>query len=184
MEKAKEGKSKVLLFRLAKERASKKAAMLALQVTHTIKKESKAESTATKDGNVTSSGRPEVSIEFEALLSDTEIVDMLEYAVDNAEQVEVWEVDIEKPIEGKTNKYEAKYGTGVLEGWETPAEVGTNSSVKTTMKLNGNFEAMKNGATMDELQAETAKAFVYDTIANATKEEAGSIYTPDVTPAG
>lgn len=181
MEKAINGSSKVLAFRLVEERKNKKGAMLALQVTHNTKKETSTESTQTKDGNVNSTTKPAVSIEIEALKSETDIVNMLEYAVDNAKEVEVWEIDIDSPIAGKTNKYKARYGVGLMEGWEDGNQVGTNSTIKTTMKINGGLNVMKEGATLDAMQAETAKAFVYDTIANATKEEAGNLYVPDKT---
>lgn len=181
MEKAVNGSSKVLAFRLVEERKSKKGAMLALQVTHNVKKETSTESTQTKDGNVNSTTKPAVSIEIEALKSETEIVNMLEYAVDNAKEVEVWEIDVDAPIANKPNKYAARYGVGLMEGWEAGNQVGTNSTIKTTLKVNGGLNPMKEGATLDALQAETAKAFVYDTVAGATKEETGNLYTPNTT---
>lgn len=170
------GKEKKLIFRLAAERAFKKAGILALQVTHTYKNESKTESTPTKDGPVVSGGGNEPSIELEALLSDSLICRMLEYAQATGSEVEVWEVNLMKPL--GNGKYEARYGTGLIESWEMPAEMGANSSVKTTMKLNGSFDFLKSGATLDAEQEAAVKALGYDTVANPTAEDLVPVYQP------
>ncbi|EUJ64741.1 phage major tail protein, TP901-1 family [Listeria fleischmannii] len=168
------GKDKKLIFRLMSERPYRKAGILALQVTHTYKSESKTESTQTKDGNVVGGGGKETSLELEALLSDTKTCHMLEYAQDTGSVLEVWEVNLSKPLGG--NKYEARYGTGLLASWEMPAETDKNSSVKTTLNLNGSFGLLKTGATLDAEQQAAVKALGYDTIANPQPEEIVPVY--------
>lgn len=165
------GAKKVLMFRLASERATKDASKLALQVSHTIKYESKSESVMTKDGAVNSSGESTVSIEMEALQSDTETNDLLAYAAKKGLTIEVWEIDFTKPVSGsgETKKYEAQYGTGNLSGWETPAEAEGNASIKTTMNINGAL--VKGHATVTEQQELEAKLFFYDTVKNSQAVE-------------
>lgn len=157
------GAKKVLMFRLLSERANKAAAKLALQVSHTIKLDNKSESTVTKDGAVNSTGESTVSIELEALQSDTDTNDLLEYAVSNGLTLEVWEIDFTKPVEA--GKFEAKYGTGNLSGWEMPAAAEGNATIKTTMNINGKL--VKGHATVSAEQELEAKLFFYDTIAGA-----------------
>lgn len=161
------GTKKVLMFRLASERATKAAAKLALQISHTIKYENKTESTMTKDGSVNSSGESTVSIELEALQSDTDTNDLLEYAAINGLTLEVWEIDFTKKADD--TKYESKYGTGNLSGWETPAEAEGNASIKTTMNINGKL--VKGLATVTAEQELEAKLFFYDTVMDSKAEK-------------
>lgn len=177
MEAAIAGKDKVLAFRLVKERPFKKGALLALQVSHTYKNESKTESTQTKDGNVVAGGGNESSIELEALLSDTETCKLLEYAQATQSEVEAWEINVAKPMAAE-NKFEARYGTGLIESWEIPAEVRTNTSIKTTMKLNGTFDFLKTGATLEREQQEIVKLMGYDTVKDPKAEETVGVYIP------
>lgn len=177
MEAAIAGKDKVLMFRLAKERPFKKAGLLGLQVSHTYKNESKAEKTQTKDGTVVSGGGNEVVIELEALLSDTEMCRLLEYAQASQSLLEVWEVNVAKQMSGE-NKFEARYGTGLIETWEVPAEVGTNTSIKTNMNLNGAFDFLETGATLEREQQEIITLMGYDTVKNATPEKLVGVYIP------
>lgn len=177
MEKAIAGKDKVLVFRLEKERPYKKAGLLALQVSHTYKSEGKTESTQTKDGAVVGGGGNEASIDLEALLSDTEVCKLLEYAQATSSTVEVWEINVSKPMSAK-DKFEARYATGLIESWEIPAEVDSNTSIKTTMKLNGSLDFMKSGATLEREEQEIVKLMGYDTIKDAKAEELVGVYQP------
>lgn len=177
METAIAGKDKVLMFRLVKERPFKKAGFLALQVSHNYKNDSKAEKTQTKDGTVVSGGGNEVVIELEALLSDTDTCKVLEYAQATQSLLEVWEINVSKPMSGE-NKFESRYGTGLIESWEVPAEVGTNTSIKTNMNINGSFDFMETGATLEREQQEIIALMGYDTVKNATPEKLVGVYTP------
>ena len=76
------------------------------------------------------------------------------------------------------NKFEARYGTGLIESWEIPAEVGTNTSIKTTMKLNGTFDFLKTGATLEREQQEIVKLMGYDTVKDPEAEETVGVYIP------
>lgn len=170
------GKDKILMFRLVKERPYKSAAVLSLQTTHTLKMEAKSESTPTKDGIIVGAGEVEFSIELEALLSDTTVAKMLEYCVQTGSTLEVWEINLAKQL--ADNKFEARYGTGVLEGWELPAEVGKNATVKTTMKLNGQFLLMPAGATLDRDNQDAVVNLVYDTVKASAGEVGQYAYEP------
>ena len=169
-----QGDKKILFFRLAKERATKSASKLALQVTHNIKEDKKSETTQTKDGGVVSGGGVEATMDIEALASTTEIVDMLHYAFQKNETLEVWEVNF---ADKKTNgKYASKYATGLLTSWEDSAETGANATIKTTFKANGLF--VKGNATVTQADEAEALAFFYDLAQGASSAEPIPEYTP------
>ena len=172
METPIKGKDRVLMFRLVQDRTKLYATRLALQTTHTIKESSKTDTTATKDGSAASAGELETSIDIEALASDTLTNDMLHYAVKNQLEVEVWEIDFTKPVFGTdgepTGKYASQYGSGYLSDWETPAEVGSNATIKTTLTING--QLVKGNATVSKIDAATVNNFFRDTTPGAEEE--------------
>ena len=167
------GKDRVLMFRLARDRDKSNAARLALQVQHSIKESAKAETTATKDGTIAAPGELETTMEIEALASDSLTNDMLHYAVKNQLELEAWEIDFTKPVlddDGKeTGKYVSQYGSGYLSEWETPAEVGNNATIKTTLTINGLL--VKGPATVSKQDAATVHNFFRDTVAGAKEED-------------
>ncbi len=182
MTQAIKGKDKALMFRLLAERDTKQAQRLALQINHTIKKESKSETVMTKDGPVVTTGGTENSIELEALASDTDTNAYLEHSVDEGLTLEVWEIDFSKPktdSDGKVipNKYWAKYGTGALTGWESPAEVESNTTIKSTMLINDKL--VGGWATVTEEDELAAKTFFYDTVAAAEQVDPIPLYQPN-----
>lgn len=168
------GKRKVLMFRLLTERATKKASRLMFQINHTIKEEPKTESIQTKDGAQPSSGGLETTVELEVLQSDSETMDMLHYANNKGQEVEVWEIDFDKPHETDQNKYKARYGFGLLTGWESEAAVEGNATAKPSIIISG--ELVDGYATVSEEQVEEAKLWFYDTTMNPTKTEPIPLY--------
>lgn len=170
------GIDRFLMFRLFEEKSERNATKLALQTTHTIKEEAKADSEATKDGSIASSGALETTVEIEAIATDTDVNDMLHYAVKNKKKVEVWEIDISKP-KNQDGKYFSQYGVGYLSSWETPADAEKNTTIKTTLTVDDKLVA--GYATLSEEQEETAKAFFRDTITDPKDEEPIPDYVPE-----
>lgn len=174
METPIEGDKRVLMFRLLENKDKEDATRLALQTTHTVKETSKVATTATKDGTVVAPGTVTTTIEIEALGSDTLVNDMLHYAVKNKKEVEVWEIDFSKPTDD--GKYMAQYGCGYLSSWETPAKVGTDATIKTTLTLNGVLVSGK--ATVSAQDAATVNNFFRDTVKGSKDTPAMPDYTP------
>lgn len=110
MEKAIQGKKIKLMFRLTRERATTAAKLLALEISHEYKSETKTDTQSTKDGNVPTSGMPSASIEMEFLRTGTETYDMLKYAYRHGLEIDVWRINFDKKDE-KTGKYEAEFAT-------------------------------------------------------------------------
>lgn len=165
MNTPKKGKDKVLMFRLFKDKNMADATRLALQTTHTIKNSRKTDSTATKDGNIVSPGTLETTIDIEALASDDFTNQILSYAQKKGLAVEVWEIDFSQ--DPQNGKYVSQYGVGYLSDWEVPAETDGNTTIKTTLAVDG--ELVKGMATVSAVDVATVKNFFRDTVKNPTE---------------
>ncbi|MBS9336408.1 phage major tail protein, TP901-1 family [Fructobacillus papyrifericola] len=159
------GKDKVLMFRLFQDKDKANATRLALQTTHSIKNSRKNDSTPTKDGNIVSAGTLETTIDIEAIASDDLTNQVLAYAQKKGLEVEVWEIDFSQ--DPQNGKYVAQYGVGYLSDWEVPAEVDSNTTIKTTLTISG--ELVKGLATVSAVDVATVKNFFRDTVKNATE---------------
>lgn len=103
MEKAIQGKKIKLMFRLTRERATTAAKLLALEISHEYKSETKTDTQSTKDGNVPTSGMPSASIEMEFLRTGTETYNMLKYAYRNGLEIDVWRINFDKKTQKQGN---------------------------------------------------------------------------------
>ena len=103
MEKAIQGKKIKLMFRLTRERATTAAKLLALEISHEYKSETKTDTQSTKDGNVPTSGMPSASIEMEFLRTGTETYTMLKYAYRNGLEIDVWRINFDKKTQKQEN---------------------------------------------------------------------------------
>lgn len=131
--KAIEGKKRILMFRKLSEEKKTEAFKLALQTEHSWSTSSNINSTQTKDGAVNVSGGTEVTLSISAVASYDDINLMLEQSVTEGFPVEVWDVDLSEVKEGK---YKAKYAQGLLNKWETPANVEDLVTFDTEMNIN------------------------------------------------
>ncbi len=165
MNTPKKGKDKVLMFRLFQDKNKAEATRLALQTTHSIKNSRKNDSAPTKDGNIVSVGALETTIDIEAYASDDLTNQVLAYAQKKGLEVEVWEIDFSQEPQG--GKYMAQYGVGYLSDWEVPAEVDSNTTIKTTLTISG--ELVKGLATVSAVDVATVKNFFRDTVKNPTE---------------
>lgn len=176
MESPLNGSHKILMFRLKGDADKRAAVKLALQTTHTIKESRKVTTTETKDGTIASAGTLTTTIDIEALASDTDVNDMLHYAQKNGLEVEVWEIDFDKPQTGQTGKYLAQYGSGYMSDWETPAKVGDNTTIKTTLTVNG--QLVSGYATVNAEDLATVDNFFRDTVKGAQDAQPLAEYNP------
>ena len=69
----------------------------------------------------------------------------------------------------------AQYGYGYLSDWETPAKVGTDATIKTTLTING--QLVKGKATVSAQDAATVNNFFRDTIKGSQETQAIPDYT-------
>ncbi|GAO99833.1 phage major tail protein, TP901-1 family [Fructobacillus ficulneus] len=160
-----QGKDKVLMFRLFQDKDKADATRLALQTTHSIKNSRKNDTTATKDGSVVSVGSLETTIDIEAIASDDLTNQVLAYAQKKGLALEAWEIDFSQAPQN--GKYVAQYGVGYLSDWETPADVESNTTIKTTLTING--ELVKGLATVSAVDVATVKNYYRDTVKGAVE---------------
>ena len=73
-------------------------------------------------------------------------------------------------------KYLSQYGSGFLSSWETPAKVGDNVTIKTTLTLNG--QLVDGWATVSAEDAATVNNFFRDTVKGAADTAPLTEYTP------
>lgn len=174
---ATKGEKKVLYFRLLKERGIKAGKRLPMQTKHTITEDRDVDSTATKDGAVAQGGAYTVTIDLEALdVKNNEIADMLHYAQQENESVEVWEVDFDSKQADGT--YPALYSTGLLGSWETEADVEGSSGVKTTITIDGKLKRGFEKISASEVEEVDLYYHLLEGEAGNKGETPKPLYTP------
>ena len=159
------GKNKILLFRLLEDKATDKAAKLALQTTHKFGFTRRNSSTGTKDGSVNTPGSLAAVLDITAVASDDPVNNMLMEAVISGKKLECWEVDIGAAPTG--GKYPAQYMQGTLENWDIPSDVDGVSTFTTRFNIDG--KPVSGMATVEAAVLQTieaAYAFA-DTVASA-----------------
>lgn len=143
------GKDKVLKFRLLDDAGTKKAAKLALQISHSIKYDASVEGKKTKDGQINYSKGMTTTIDMTALSTRDEVNTLLSESVKKQKVLEVWEIDLGAEPQG--GKYPARYGRGLLTTWEEPADVESAAEFSTTMNIDGELQDGMVEVTNDEL---------------------------------
>ncbi|MBN2935965.1 phage major tail protein, TP901-1 family [Mogibacterium sp.] len=160
------GKKIIYLYRLLED-ASKEAAKQIAFVTENGRTKSKdADSTATKDGTIRTPATAEVEITCTSILAkgDT-MLDKLESALDNDKLIEVWEANMDEPVESKTNQYKGTYFQGYLTEIERTANAEDMVEVSLTFGING--AGAKGNVTVTDTQADMASYVFKDTTVGA-----------------
>lgn len=147
------GKDKVLFFRLLKNAATKKAAKVLYQVSHTISYENQTEVKQTKDGNLQQSSGVNTTVNITAVATKDDVAKEMRAAVKTGEVVELWEVDLTSlKHDGKAD---ALYMQAKIPSWEDPAEVGQYAEFTTTANVIGEpkeGQVTISQETLNELQ--------------------------------
>ena len=123
-----------------------------------------ADSTATKDGSIRTPGASEVEITATSILAkgDT-LLDELEDAMDNDELIEIWEANLDEPVEGGENQFKGRYFQGYLTEFEEASNAEDFVEVSTTFAVNGT--GAKGNVTVSVEQQEMAAYVFKDTTA-------------------
>jgi TP901-1 family phage major tail protein len=148
----KHGKNKILKMRLLKDATEKVAAKLALQTNHTWAKARSTNTTQTNDGAVNADGGLETTITFESLLTGDEASQILNAAIDDGEQLEIWEIDLATGVEQDDQSLEcdAIYMQGIIESLDEDADVAGYQAVSGSIKVDGKPQKGKVKITKDE----------------------------------
>lgn len=133
-----QGKKIIYLYRLASEASSENAVMLAFTTENTRTKSKDADSTITKDGSIRTPGAAEVEITATSILAkgDT-MINKLEDAMDDDQLIEIWEANLEEPVEGEDDKFVGMYFQGYLTEFEKTSSAEDFVECSLTFGING-----------------------------------------------
>ena len=162
-----QGKRVIYLMRLLSDASTSAAALVPYTTEDSLSISADGDTTATKDGPITTPGTPEIEITKTAILaiesgqaSATSIVDKMRNAVLNGSTVEVWEANLDRPA-ATTNKYKGVYYQGLMTSFEQTANAEDLVEVSFTFKANG--KGADGDVTVTAAQQEIASYVFADT---------------------
>lgn len=153
----------ILLFRLLKDATKEAAGKLAFQTEHENTKSKDSNSTATKDGPVTTPGALEFDFSCTSIMGKGDpMIKKLEDALDNDDLVEIWEINkAEKGTGDNADKFKAKYYQGYVTSFgKSP---NAEDSVELSLEFGINGKGADGYATLDADQAEVVQYAFKDT---------------------
>lgn len=132
------GKRIVYLFRILANAATADGTTIAFTTENSRSKSKDADSTATKDGSIRTPGTMEQEISATAILAkgDT-MIKSLEKALDDDQLLEIWEANLDEPVDGQDNKFAGKYFQGYLTELEYSSNAEDMVEVSLTFGVNG-----------------------------------------------
>lgn len=157
-----QGKRIVYLYRIASKAATVNGTALAFTTENSRTMSKDADSVATKDGSIRTPGTSEVEISATSILAkgDT-LLDDLETAMDNDELMEVWEANLDEPVEEGDNKFKGKYFQGYLTEFEKTSSAEDYVECSLTFGINGS--GASGNVTVTTEQQEVAAYVFKDT---------------------
>ncbi len=163
---AKQGKDIILLYRLLSKATKEAAWKLAFQTEHSNEKTRDYNTTATKDGTIGSLAAIEYSLSATSIAANGDPhLDEMDKAFDDAEIIEVWEIDkAEKATLGlDTGKYKAKYLRAYLTSFSY--EPNSEDALELSLEFGVFGKPQKGQATLTEEQANVVQYVFKDTVA-------------------
>ena len=163
---AKQGKDIILLYRVLSKASKEAAWKLAFQTEHSNEKTRYYNTTATKDGIIGSLAAIEYSLSATSIAANGDPhLDEMDKAFDDAEIIEVWEIDkAEKATLGlDTGKYKAKYLRAYLTSFSY--EPNSEDALELSLEFGVFGKPQKGQATLTEEQANVVQYVFKDTVA-------------------
>ena len=161
--KAVDGKKIIYLFRILKDAANKDAVAMAFTTENERSKSNESETVATKDGGI-AIAQIETEISTTAILAkgDT-LADDLEDAMDTAEKIEIWEVNLDEPVGENTNKFKGRYFQGYLNEFTLSTSAEDHAEYECTFAVSGAGVKAPDGITVSAEQQAAAELVFADT---------------------
>lgn len=132
------GKNLVYLYRLHSEASTVDGTRIAFTTEDEMSISADADVTATKDGSVRGASVPELEKTCTSLMdSDDEMIDKLKGAILNGSLIDLWEANLDKPVNGQTNKFEGTYYQAYLSEFTVSSPADGNVEVSMTFGING-----------------------------------------------
>ena len=159
---AKQGKDIILLYRVLSKASKEAAWKLAFQTEHSNEKTRYYNTTATKDGTIGSLAAIEYSLSATSIAANGDPhLDEMDKAFDDAEIIEVWEID--KAEKGSDGKYKAKYLRAYLTSFSY--EPNSEDALELSLEFGVFGKPQKGQATLTEEQANVVQYVFKDTVA-------------------
>ena len=132
------GKNLIYLYRLYSEQSTANGTRIALTTEDELSISSDADATATKDGSVRGASVAELEKTMTSLMdSNDEMIGKMKNALLNGALIELWEVNLDKPVTGQTGKYSGTYYQGYLTEYTASSPADGNVEVSMTIAING-----------------------------------------------
>lgn len=159
---AKQGKDIILLYRLLSKATKEAAWKLAFQTEHSNEKTRDYNTIATKDGTIGSLAAIEYSLSATSIAANGDPhLDEMDKAFDDAEIIEVWEID--KAEKASDGKYKAKYLRAYLTSFSY--EPNSEDALELSLEFGVFGKPQKGNATLTEEQANVVQYVFKDTVA-------------------
>lgn len=162
MAEAVQGKKIVYLYRLLSEQATQDAFRLAFVTEDSISYEKDADSTITKDGAIRTPSAAELEKPVTCILAkgDTDIKKLRD-AMLNDRLIEMWEANLDEPVEGEENKFYGTYFQGYITSYEKTSNAEDMVEINMTVGVNG--QGVDGEVTVPADQQEDASYVFTDT---------------------
>ena len=155
------GKKLVYLYRIKSKAAEAAGVALAFTTENERTKSKDSDSVVTKDGAMRIPGAVEQEITATSLLAKgSTFVDELEDAMDNDELIEIWEANLDEPVEGG-DKFKGMYFQGYLTEVSRSSNAEDHVEVSLTFAINGSGK--RGDVTVTEEQQAVAEYVFTDT---------------------
>lgn len=156
------GKHYIYLYRLESEKATEDGTRIAFTTEDELSISADADATATKDGAVRGASVAELEKTCTSLMdANDEMLPKLESAILNGSLVELWEVNLDKPVAGQTGKFSGTYYQGYLTEFTASSPADGNVEVSMTVGING--KGADGNVTVDASQQDDEQYTFTDT---------------------
>lgn len=156
------GKRIIYLYRVFKEASETNAQGVAFTSENGRTVSVESESTVTKNGSIRTPGTPEIEITATSYLAkgDT-LIERLEEAQLNGDIIEIWEVNLDEPVDDGTDKFKGTYYQGYLTEFEKTSSAEEYTEISLTFGINGTGK--KGAVTVSAEDQEAADYAFADT---------------------
>lgn len=132
------GKNLIYLYRLESEKATADGTRIAFTTEDELSISADADATATKDGSVRGASVAELEKTMTSLMdADDPMIAKMKSAILNGSLIELWEVNLDKPVTGQTGKFAGTYYQGYLSEFTASSPADGNVEVSMTVGING-----------------------------------------------
>lgn len=154
----------IYLYRVLSNAATDDAKSIAFTTENGRTKSRDSDTVATKDGPIRVPGEVETEISTTAIFAseNDEMISEVEDALDNAEKMELWEVNLDKPgTDTNSGKFAAKYFQGYVSEFEITSSSEDHAEAALTFGIEGT--GADGYATVSDEQQELASYVFADT---------------------